>query len=338
MNVAQLVMMGVEAVSLTPAEREVLAETPPGGIILFSRNCPSASACADLVAEIQGLNHSGAPPLLIAIDQEYGPVCRLREGVPIFPGAAVLGEDSNVSATEATAWKIGHCLADFGINVNLAPVADLACPGSHVLSDRCFSTEPSTVAEQACAYIRGLQQAGLAACAKHFPGHGSVTDDSHAMLPVSSLTLDELLSSHLRPFAAVVDTGVKIIMTAHILFSEIDSSLPVTLSNFFLNHLLRHQLGFAGVILSDDLDMAAMDSGDDMATVMFQGLTAGLDMVLWGRNIKKGDDPRRVFARLQNMMDKHNVSMREQFAEKQNRLLDLRTQLGKRLVMARSVL
>ncbi len=329
MNVAQLVMMGVEGVTLTPAEREVLAETPPGGIILFSRNCPSASACADLVAEIQGLNHSGAPPLLIAIDQEFGPVCRLRDGMPVFPGASVLGEKGELSVTEMTAWNIGRCLAGFGINVNLAPVADLSCSGSRVLADRCFAAEPSTVASQACAYVRGLQQAGLAACAKHFPGHGSVTDDSHVMLPVSSLTLDELLSSHLQPFRAVVDTGVKIIMTAHILFSEIDSSLPVTISNFFLNHLLRHQLGFGGIILSDDLDMAAMESGNDLAKVMCQGLKAGLDMVLWGRNLKKGDDPRRVLSRLQKMMDDQDAEMQGQFAGKQKRLLDLRNWLGK---------
>ncbi|NIA19350.1 MAG: beta-N-acetylhexosaminidase [Xanthomonadaceae bacterium] len=329
MNVAQLVMMGIEGISLSGAEREVLAQTPPGGVILFSRNCPSAAACTDLVAEIQGLNPDGAPPLLIAIDQEYGPVCRLRDGIPDFPGAAALGDKGELSATEITAGNIGRCLDDFGVNVNLAPVADLACPGSQVLSDRCFSTEPSTVAEQACAYIRGLQQSGLAACAKHFPGHGAVTDDSHAMLPISSLTLDDLASSHLQPFVVAINAGVKVIMTAHILFSQIDSSWPVTLSPVFLDQLLRQQLGFDGVILSDDFDMAAMNSGDGLATVMCQGLKAGLDMVLWGRNIKKGDDPRRVLSRLQKMMDDQDADMQGQFAGKQKRLLDLRDWLGK---------
>jgi beta-N-acetylhexosaminidase len=329
MNTAQLVMMGVEGVSLTPAEREVLAETPPGGIILFGRNCPSALACADLVAEIQGLNHSGAPPVLIAIDQEFGPVCRLRDGMPAFPGAAELGEKGELSTTEMTAWHIGQCLSDYGINLNLAPVADLACPGSLVLADRCFAAEPSTVASQACAYIRGLQQSGLAACAKHFPGHGSVTDDSHAMLPVSSLTLDDLASSHLLPFAAAVNAGVKIIMTAHLLFPEVDPSWPVTLSSLFLNHILRKQLGFDGVILSDDLDMAAMSSGDDVAMVMFQGLKAGLDMVLWGRNLKKGDDPRRVFSRLQEIISDENSEFKLPLAGKQERLFHLRKWLEK---------
>ncbi len=337
MNTAQLVMMGVEGETLTAAEREVLTDTPPGGIILFGRNCPSALACADLVAEIQGLNHSGAPPVLIAIDQEFGPVCRLRDGMPSFPGAAELGEKGELSTTEMTAWHIGRCLADFGVNVNLAPVADVACSGSRVLADRCFAAEPSAVANQACAYIRGLQQAGLAACAKHFPGHGSVTDDSHAMLPVSSLTLNELESSHLRPFTAAVAAGVKIIMTAHILFPRVDSSWPVTLSPVFLDQLLRQQLGYDGVILSDDLDMAAMDSGDNVATVMLQGLKAGLDMVLWGRNLKKGDDPRRVFSRLQEMMDDQDVDMQGQFAGKQKRLLDLRNWLGKLGVMDKDV-
>jgi len=328
MNIAQLVMMGVEGVFLTPAEREVLAETPPGGIILFSRNCPSAAAGAELVAEIQETNRNPKVPLLIAMDQEYGPVCRLREGIPNFPGAAELGEKGEVATTGITALNIGRCLADFGINVNLAPVADLACPGSRVLADRCFSTEPEMVAEQVSAYVTGLQKAGMAACAKHFPGHGSVTDDSHAMLPVSALTMNELESGHLRPFKAAVAAGVKIIMTAHILFPEIDSFRPVTLSSFFLEHILRQQLGYDGVILSDDLDMAAMNSGDDVTTVMCRGLKAGLDMVLWGRNIKKGDDPRRVLSRLQGLMDAQDAEMREQLSHKQQRLLEVRNWLG----------
>lgn len=324
MNAAQLVMMGIEGISLSGAEREVLAQTPPGGVILFSRNCPSAAACADLVTEIQELNQNGAPPLLIAIDQEFGPVCRLRDGMPSFPGANELGEKGELSTTEITAWNIGRCLADFGVNVNLAPVADLACSGSRVLADRCFASEPQDVAKQVYSYIVGLQRSGLAACAKHFPGHGSVTDDSHAMLPVSPLTLKDMESSHLRPFMAAIEAGVKIIMTAHIQFPKVDSCRPVTLSTFFLNSLLRRQLGFTGVLLSDDFDMAAMDSGDDLAVTMSQGLKAGLDMVLWGRNLKKDDDPRRVLARLQEMVDGQDRAIREEFAAKQERLVGLR--------------
>ncbi len=324
MNAAQLVMMGIEGTALTGPEREVLAETPPGGVILFSRNCPSAAACADLVAEIQGLNRAGEPPLLVAIDQEFGPVCRLRQGVPDFPGAAALGKKGELSLTEATAFRIGRCLGDYGINCNLAPVADLSCPGSRVLADRCFAAEPEETAAQVRSYIVGLQRAGLAACAKHFPGHGSVTDDSHAVLPVSSLDLEKLRSSHLRPFAAAVDAGVKMIMTAHILFPEMDSRRPATLSPFFLDRLLRRQLGFKGVVLSDDLDMAAVESGDDLAATMSQGLEAGLDMVLWGRNLKKGDDPRRVLARLQIMVDDRDGATWERFAAKQERLITLR--------------
>ncbi|MCK4378299.1 MAG: beta-N-acetylhexosaminidase [Deltaproteobacteria bacterium] len=329
MNVAQLVMMGIEGVVLTAAEREVLASMPPGGIILFSRNCPSASACVDLVAEIQGLNHSGAPPVLIAIDQEFGPVCRLRDGMPTFPWATALGGKGELSTTETTAWHIGQCLADYGVNMNLAPVADLACSGSLVLADRCFASDPREVADQVNSYIVGLQSSGLAACAKHFPGHGSVTDDSHAMLPVSFLTLDDLASSHLLPFAAAINAGVKVIMTAHLLFPELDPSWPVTLSPLFLNHILRKQLGFDGVILSDDLDMAAMNSGNDLAMVMCQGLKAGLDMVLWGRNIKKGDDPRRVLFRLQKMIRDESSEFQEQLAGKQERLSLLRKWLEK---------
>jgi beta-N-acetylhexosaminidase len=329
MNAAQLVMMGIEGTALTGPEREVLAETPPGGVIFFSRNCPSAAACADLSAEIQGLNGAGEPPLLVAIDQEFGPVCRLRQGMPAFPGAAALGEKGEMSFTEVTAFRIGQCLGDYGINCNLAPVADLSCPGSRVLAERCFAAEPQEVAVQVRSYITGLQRSGLAACAKHFPGHGSVADDSHAMLPVSSLDLEKLRSSHLRPFAAAVDAGVKMIMTAHILFPEIDCCRPATLSPFFLDRLLRQQLGFGGVVLSDDLDMAAVESGNDLAATMFQGLEAGLDMVLWGRNLKKGDDPRRVLARLQKMVGDRDGTTRERFAAKQERLLVLRNWLRK---------
>ncbi|MBN2332926.1 MAG: beta-N-acetylhexosaminidase [Deltaproteobacteria bacterium] len=330
MSITQLVMMGIEGTSLTPAEREVLSSAPPGGIILFSRNCPTVEACKLLVGEIQELAaRHGAAPLLIAIDQECGPVCRLREGFPEFPGAALLGEKNELADTASTAWKIGGCLKDLGVNLNLAPVADLACSGSAVLAGRCFAADPGQVAAQVAAYIRGLQGSGIAACAKHFPGHGSVPGDSHTLLPTSDLSLESLQASHLQPFFAAIEANVKVIMTAHLQFTAIDPRWPVTFSRFFLNDLLRRRLGFSGVILSDDLDMAAV-AGDDLAATMVQGLSAGLDLVLWGRNMKKGDDPRRVFARLTASAAAMDEEQQKQLAEARARVAALRSWVPQR--------
>ena len=201
--------------------------------------------------------------------------------------------DADLAKTRTTAQALAKALLEIGINCNLAPVADLFQASSRVLRDRCFGADPKLVAGQIKAYIEGLQSSGVAACVKHFPGHGTVVEDSHKMLPVSHLERSKL-APHLIPFAAAIAAGVKIMMAAHLKFPAIDSR-SVPFSPLFLNEIVRLEMGFSGLMLSDDLDMAAV-AGRPLVQVMVEGVKAGLDMALWGRNLKPVADPKPVMA------------------------------------------
>ncbi len=293
-DLSQLLMVGVIGEELSVFEKAAFKRYPPGGVILFARNCLNPDKTQLLVAELQEISLAASGlPLVVAIDQEGGRVRRLREGFPDFPGAAALGAENDLLKTRSTAVGLARALLDIGINCNLAPVADLYKEESQVLSGRCFGTDSDLVSRQVAAYIEGLQETGLAACVKHFPGHGTVVDDSHKKLPVSQLQCEEL-KPHFEPFVRAVATGVKLMMVAHIRFPQIDSQ-SVPFSVLFLQDIVRLELGFSGVLLSDDLDMAAV-TDRPLTEVMVAGLAAGLDMALWGRNLKQVVDPGPVCA------------------------------------------
>ena len=293
-RVSQLLMVGVVGDELNEYERITFKHFPPGGVILFARNCVNLEKTKSLVAELQEISCmvSGLP-LIIAVDQEGGPVMRLKAGFPEFSGASVLGVENSLDHTRATAQALAEALLTVGINCNLAPVADLYQASSRVLLNRCFGDNPELVAGHVGAFVEGLQVQKVAACVKHFPGHGTVAEDSHKLLPVSDLSRSEL-ASHLQPFRAAIAAGVELMMAAHIKFPAIDSR-TVPFSPLFLHEMARLELGFDGVLLSDDLDMAAV-TDKPLAEVMVSGIMAGLDMALWGRNMRPVIDPEPVVA------------------------------------------
>ncbi len=286
---SQLLMVGVAGEKLSAFERSAFRRYPPGGVILFARNCLEPEKCAALISELQDISRSvSGRPLIVAVDQEGGPVTRLQAGFPHFPGAAALGAINDLDKTRESALSLAAALVSIGINCNLAPVADLYRAPSRVLHDRCFGSEPELVSGQVGAFIKGLQSGGVAACVKHFPGHGCVVEDSHKQLPVADLSRSAL-DRHLQPFRAAIAVGVQLMMAAHIKFPAIDA-LSVPFSSLFLNDIARLELRFEGVMLSDDLDMAAV-SDRPLVQVMVAGLKAGLDMALWGRNLRPVADP-----------------------------------------------
>ena len=299
-------MIGIVGERLSDFERSAFKRYPPGGVILFARNCVDPQKTRTLIAELQDISIKvSGLPLIVAIDQEGGPVTRLKAGFPDFPGAAILGLQDDLEKTRSTAQALGKALFEIGINCNLAPVADLYQAASRVLHDRCFGAHPELVAIHVKAYIEGLQSSGVTACVKHFPGHGTVAGDSHKMLPVSHLEKSEL-SPHLIPFAAAINAGVKIMMAAHLRFPEIDSK-SVPFSKLFLEQMARLEMGFSGLMISDDLDMAAV-AGRPLPEVMVEGVKAGLDMALWGRNLKPVDDPEPVMAGFCQRVQTHGLS------------------------------
>ncbi|MCU1475850.1 MAG: hypothetical protein JWQ64_543, partial [Subtercola sp.] len=251
-----------------------------GGVCVFGENIRSLDQLRELTAAIREAN----PLAIIAIDEEGGDVTRLfyEIGSP-YPGNAVLGRIDDLVQTGTVARTVGLALRDAGVTLDFAPDADInSNPDNPVIGVRSFGSTASHVAEHAAAWVRGLQSAGVAASAKHFPGHGETATDSHRALPVVDVSLEVLRSRELVPFAAAIDAGVRTIMTSHILLPQLDAEHPATLSPRILQGLLRTELGFTGLIVSDALDMAGASGAIGIPEAAVQALGAGCDLLCIG--------------------------------------------------------
>lgn len=271
-------MPGFDGPELPDWVREFLA-AGLGSVCLFASNIDDAAQLAELTAAI----HAANPEALIAVDEEGGDVSRLdhRNGSPL-PAAAWLGRRGSVAVTQAVGSSIGAALRRADIDLNLAPVADVNTnPRNPVIGIRSFGSDPAAVAEHVAAYTTGLQAHGVAACAKHFPGHGDTSSDSHRELPTIDVSLELLRERELVPFRAAVDAGTLAVMTSHIMVPQLDASLPATLSAPILT-LLRDELGFDGLIVSDAIDMAGASAGRGIPEAAVLALAAGVDLLCIG--------------------------------------------------------
>jgi beta-N-acetylhexosaminidase len=251
------------------------------GVTLFGPN-----VVGDTVALSAALRSAAAVEPVIAIDEEGGDVTRVAyaEGSP-YPGNAALGVADDVALTRAVYAAIGADLARLGINVNLAPDADVLVPGgSAVIGPRSFGSDPDLVARHVTAAVAGLQGAGVAACAKHFPGHGSTEGDSHLELATITGTLDDLRVRDLPPFAAAIAGGTLAVMPGHLRVPELTGDLPSTLSAAAVTGLLRGELGFNGVAISDALEMKAASAAFGIPEAAVRAVIAGVDLLCLGRD------------------------------------------------------
>ena len=266
--------------SALPEDYRALLEQGLGGICYFGSNTADGPAStAALSAAIRAAN----PRAVIAVDEEGGDVSRLhtREPSPVL-GAAALGAADDLGLTEAVGGWLGAELAAVGVTLDLGPVADVnSNPDNPVIGTRSFGTDPARVAAHAAAWTRGLQATGVAACAKHFPGHGDTATDSHLALPTIEVDAATLAARELVPFAAVVAAGTASVMTSHIVVPALDPDRPATLSPVVLG-LLRDRLGFDGVIISDALDMAGASAGRGIPEAAVLALVAGCDLLCIG--------------------------------------------------------
>ena len=254
-----------------------------GGVCLYARNVESASQLVALTARL----HAENPQLVIAIDEEGGDVTRLEAATgSSYPGNLALGVVGDVDLTRAVARSMGADLVAAGIDLDLAPVADVnSNPNNPVIGVRAFGAQPSLVAAQTAAWIAGLQEAGVAACAKHFPGHGATSLDSHLALPVVD---EDPHEGALEPFRAAISAGVQAVMSAHILLRSIDS-VPATIGARIMIGLLREELGFEGLAVSDGLEMRAIADGVGIAEGTVLALAAGCDLLCIGGGLA-GED------------------------------------------------
>ncbi len=275
----QLLFAGFAGTTLPDDLAALVGAGRVGGVVLFARNVESPEQLRALVGEL----HARAPadaPLCVAIDQEGGRVQRLRAPWTEWPPMRRLGERGSPADTQALAGALGRELADLRIDLDFAPVADVDTnPANPVIGDRSFSRDPDDVARHAVAFTLGLQHEGVAACAKHFPGHGDTTVDSHLDLPRIEHARERLERVELVPFRAAAAAGVASMMTAHVWLPRIDAQLPATLSPAVLA-LLRDEIGYGGLVFSDDLEMRAIAGRFAPADVTHAALAAGVDALL----------------------------------------------------------
>jgi len=276
---------GFEGTELPGWARHTL-EDGLGGVVLYARNLSSPSQLARLTSAIR----DARPESLIAIDEEGGDVTRLEAaGGSSYPGNLALGRADDVSLTRTIAGLIGRDLVAAGINLDLAPVADVnSNPDNPVIGVRSFGELPESVAAHVAAFVKGLQGEGVAACAKHFPGHGDTSVDSHLALPSSDEDAAGLRAGALVPFRAAIAAGVQAIMTAHIVVPALDS-VPATLSRRIVTDLLRRELGFGGLVVTDALEMQAIRGTVGVEQGCVMALHAGADALCIGHDLADAD-------------------------------------------------
>lgn len=251
-----------------------------GGVVLFARNVVDPEQVGALTAALR----AERPDVQVAIDEEAGDVTRLESGLGSSrPGNLALGAVDDPDLTEAVARDLGAELAAAGITLNYAPDADVnANPDNPVIGVRAFGAEPALVARHTAAWVRGLQSAGVAACAKHFPGHGDTSVDSHLDVPRIAVSRARLDACELPPFRAAIEAGVQAVMTGHLLVPAIDEEWPATLSRRVLTDLLRDDLGFQGVVITDGIEMRAVAHRYGFAGAAVRALVAGADAICVG--------------------------------------------------------
>jgi len=277
----QLLAVGFDGTRIPEALAALAEQSGLGGIVLFTRNCPSLDAVLSLTAAARRL----APDILVMVDHEGGRVHRLPPPFTRFPPAAAVGRSGEPRLAAAVASAMARELRAAGFDSGLAPVLDcLLDPANTVIGDRAFGSAPEAVAAFGVAFVEAMLPTGLVPVAKHFPGHGLTAVDSHHALPDTSATVADLERGELVPFRAVLAAGCPAVLVAHVRYRALDAELPGSLSHAVVSGLLRRRLGFDGFVLSDDLEMSAVAATWGVADAARRFLGAGGDLALICRN------------------------------------------------------
>jgi len=278
-NIAGLsLIFGISGTTLTEEERRLLSEVKPLGVIFFKRNYSNPAQLKGLVDSIR--DAIGRENIVFCVDQEGGRVQRFLEPFTIIPSAEIIGKTENEYLATEVGKIIARELRACGINMNLAPVCDINTNSENkVIGDRAYGRDAETVMRMSESILSGLMEGGVLTCAKHFPGHGDTTLDSHEELPICSKTMDELYERELLPFLNIIDKGVDSIMLAHILFENIDREYPASMSMRFVD-FLRIEAGFDGIIISDDMEMKAISKRFSVPEASLISIRSGVDVLL----------------------------------------------------------
>ncbi len=277
-------IVGIQGTSLTSEEAAFLVRENIGGIILFKRNFESPRQLFDLSTELRSLakRKGDKTPFFISVDQEGGRVARFRAPFTEWPPMAAVGKIDSASVAFKVAQVLAQELAAVGVNLNFAPSVDIFTnPANTVIGDRSLSSDMETVAKLGSALVRGMIKGGVLPVAKHFPGHGNTLIDSHDELPIENKSLAELEACEIEPFKRAFKARLGIVMSSHLMFPKIDPTWPVSLSEIFLKNILRDQLRFRGLVISDDLDMKALTKHHAKGKIAVRALQAGSNILCY---------------------------------------------------------
>ena len=278
--VGQVLAVGFPSTELPQELRLRIARSEVGFAMLFRPNIENPPQVAGLVADIRAASPPDAA-CLVATDQEGGLVQRMRAPLTVWPDMLSVAGAGDLARTGQVGRALGDELAALGIAWDFAPVLDVHTnPSNPVIANRAFGTTPAAVIAHALSFWRGLRGAGVLGCGKHFPGHGDTTSDSHLELPLVAHPLSRLRQIELAPFAAAARAGLEAIMTAHVVFSAVDPGQPATLSHAVLTGILRGELGYRGVIVSDDLGMKAVADAFSVEELAVRAVAAGCDVLI----------------------------------------------------------
>ena len=280
-KIGQMIITGFDGSEYTDDMDRLINEYKVGGVILFARNIEDSSQMIELTRALQENNNN--IPLFISIDEEGGRVSRLPDDIEKFPAAFDIGLINNDQTAYENGKEIGYTLKRLGINLDYAPVLDIYSNlNNTVIGDRAFGTEESIVSKMGIATMKGIEDAGVIPVIKHFPGHGDTEVDSHYGLPIVYKTLEELRNFEFIPFVKAIESGCDVIMVSHIILNEVDSSNPASLSKIVISDLLRKDLEFDKVVITDDMSMGAITSIMSIEEACIKSIEAGCDILLLG--------------------------------------------------------
>lgn len=281
-KVGQLVIVGVDGYRIDGNSIQFMEQYHVGGFILFKRNIQDSAQMLKLVNSLKETNAAGRNiPLFLSIDEEGGRVSRMPDEFLKFPSNKVIGKRNDSGFSYEAGGILGKELNAFGLNMDFAPVLDInSNPKNPVIGDRAFGTAAEPVGKLGIATMKGIQSQKVISVVKHFPGHGDTSVDSHVGLPKVNHDIKRLESFELKPFAAVIEDGADAVMVAHILLPKLDGQNPASFSRYIISDLLRSQLNFNGVVITDDFTMGAIEKNYDMGKAAVKSILAGGDIVL----------------------------------------------------------
>ena len=285
-----MIITGFAGTCLNSELEELIVNCRIGGLILFERNFEDPDQLIGLINDLQSLAMScpASVPLFISVDQEGGRVARLKSPFSGFPQPSCLGQAESESLAHRFGLALGREMKSVGINMVYAPVLDVNTNSANpIIGTRALSDTPERAGRMGKAVIAGIQEAGVIPVGKHFPGHGDTDRDSHLELPYVNRDADSLEKIELEPFAQTIDHGLKVVMTAHVIYSAWDDKLPATFSPIILKSILREKLGFDGLVITDDLEMKAVEKNITFESIPRLGSIAGVDLYLICHDRKK---------------------------------------------------